>query len=170
MRISAFSLFHKKILTKMFQNLSKTKYCEISNRRCLKGTVPRDFQLHLFSLTFSLSWTLLANLPRCRWYRWCTSTCEYLRDFSNKFEMTLTIFFTHLGEADHEKNLKQKISWHCPLSEKKHPDSQDILPKAGAGDLTAQVTCWGDLTVRFLRRRPVDPEKMDNLANKTQNN
>ncbi len=24
---------------------------------------------------------------RCRWYRWCTLTCEYLREFSKKFQM-----------------------------------------------------------------------------------
>ncbi len=35
-----------------------------------------------------VSLTPAANLPppRCRWYRWCTLTCEYLREFSKKFE------------------------------------------------------------------------------------
>ncbi len=66
----------------------------------------------------------VANLPpvlliaaaichRCRWHRWYTLTCEYLREFCRKkFEMTLLLF---LGKVIHEKNLKQKISWHCPF-------------------------------------------------------
>ncbi len=29
---------------------------------------------------------------RCRWHQWCTLTCEYLREFSKKFEMILMLF------------------------------------------------------------------------------
>ncbi len=53
---------------------------------------------------------------RCRWHRWCTLTCEYLHEFSKKFEMTLVLFSGAWGKVIHEKNPKQKISWHCPLS------------------------------------------------------
>jgi hypothetical protein len=37
---------------------------------------------------------------------WCTLTCEYLRKFSKKFEITLLLFS---GKMIHEKNLKRKI-------------------------------------------------------------
>ncbi len=52
--------------------------------------------------------------PRCRWQRWCTWTSEYPREFLKKFEMTLMLFSEAWGRVIHEKNLKQKISWHCP--------------------------------------------------------
>ena len=47
--------------------------------------------------------------------RWCTLTCEYLREFSKKFEMILLLLSGAWGKVIHEKNLKQKISWHCPF-------------------------------------------------------
>ncbi len=53
---------------------------------------------------------------RCRWHWWCTLTCEYLRKFSKKFEMTLLLFSGAWGKVIHEKHLKQKISWHCPFN------------------------------------------------------
>jgi len=37
-------------------------------------------------------------------------TCEYLREFSKKFEMILTLLSGAWGKLIHEKNLKQKIS------------------------------------------------------------
>jgi hypothetical protein len=42
-------------------------------------------------------------------------TCEYLREFSEKFEMILMLLSGAWGKVIHEKNLKQKISWHCPF-------------------------------------------------------
>jgi len=53
---------------------------------------------------------------QCRWHRWCTLTCEYLREFSKKIEMILMLFSGAWGKVIHEKNLKQKISWHCPFN------------------------------------------------------
>ncbi len=50
----------------------------------------------------------------CRWYRWCTMTCEYLREFSKKFETVLMGYSGAGGKLIHEI-LKQKISWHCPF-------------------------------------------------------
>ncbi len=47
-----------------------------------------------------------------------TMTCEYLQEFSKKFEMILMLFSGAWGKMIHEKNLQQKISWHCPF--KKH--------------------------------------------------
>ncbi len=61
------------------------------------------------------------NLPpvsichRCCWHRWCTLTCEYLREFSKTFEMILMSLSGAWGKVIHEKNLKQQISWHCPF-------------------------------------------------------
>ncbi len=39
-----------------------------------------------------------------------TLTCEYLREFSKKFEMILMLLSGAWGKVIHEKNLKQKIS------------------------------------------------------------
>ncbi len=39
-----------------------------------------------------------------------TLNCEYLREFSKKFEMILMLFSEAWGKVIHEKNLKQKIS------------------------------------------------------------
>ncbi len=55
---------------------------------------------------------------RCLWHRWCTLTCEYIREFSKKFEMILMLLSGAWGKVIHEKNLKQKISWHCPFKKK----------------------------------------------------
>ncbi len=40
--------------------------------------------------------------------RWCTLTCEYLCEFSKKFEMILMLLSGAWGKVIHEKNLKQK--------------------------------------------------------------
>ncbi len=52
---------------------------------------------------------------RCCWYRWSTLTCEYLREFSKKFKTVLLGYSGAGGKLIHEKNQKQKISWHCPF-------------------------------------------------------
>jgi len=52
---------------------------------------------------------------RCRWHRWQTLSCEYLREFSKKFETVLMEYSWDGGKLIHEKNQKQKISWHCPF-------------------------------------------------------
>ncbi len=52
---------------------------------------------------------------RCCWYRWSTLSCEYLREFSKKFETALMVYSGPWGKLIHEKNQKQKISWHCPF-------------------------------------------------------
>ncbi len=52
---------------------------------------------------------------QCSWLRWCTWTSEYLWEISNKIEMTLTLFLRAWRKMIREKNLKQKISWHCPF-------------------------------------------------------
>jgi hypothetical protein len=40
-------------------------------------------------------------------------SCEYLREFSKKFETTLMVYSGAWGNLIHEKNQKSKISWHC---------------------------------------------------------
>ncbi len=57
----------------------------------------------------------LAAGSRCRWYRWCTLTCEYLLEFSKKFELVLMGYSGAGGKLIYEKNQKQKISLHCPF-------------------------------------------------------
>ncbi len=68
----------------------------------------------------------VANLPpvslipaaichRCHWHRWWTLTCEYLREFSKKFETVLMGYSGAGGKLIHKKNQKQKISWYCPF-------------------------------------------------------
>ncbi len=44
-----------------------------------------------------------------------TLSCEYLSEFSKKFETTLMVYSGAWGNLIHEKNQKSKISWHCPF-------------------------------------------------------
>ncbi len=60
-------------------------------------------------------WYRVAICRRCRWNRWCTLACEYLREFSKKFKTVLMWYSGAGGKLIHEKNRKQKISWHCPF-------------------------------------------------------
>ncbi len=53
---------------------------------------------------------------RCRWHWWQTLSCKYLREFSKKFETVLMEYSGAGGKLIHEKNQKQKISWHCPFN------------------------------------------------------
>jgi hypothetical protein len=54
----------------------------------------------------------VANLPPVLLIpvQWCTLTCEYLREFSKKFETVLMGYLGAGGKLIHEKNQKQKIS------------------------------------------------------------
>jgi hypothetical protein len=46
----------------------------------------------------------------------CTLSCEYLREFSKKFETpALNGIIRGFGELIFVENLKSKISWHCPF-------------------------------------------------------
>ncbi len=67
---------------------------------------------------------------RCRWHRWCTLTCEYLRKFSEKFGMTIMLFSGAWGKVIHEKNLKSRDT--VPLSADLPPNicSVEIKPKS----------------------------------------
>jgi hypothetical protein len=50
------------------------------------------------------------HLPPVSLTRWQTLSCEYLREFSKKFETTLMIYSGAWGKLIHEKNQKSKIS------------------------------------------------------------
>ncbi len=52
---------------------------------------------------------------RCQRYWWCTLSCEYVHEFSKKYETALMVYSGAWGKLIHEKNLKSKISWHCPF-------------------------------------------------------
>jgi len=53
---------------------------------------------------------------RCRWYRWCTLTCQYLRECSkNMIWYHPNDIFTGLGEDDSWKQPEAKSLWHFPL-------------------------------------------------------
>ncbi len=53
---------------------------------------------------------------RCQRLRWSTLSCEYLREFSGKFETALMVYSGAWGKLIHEKSQKSKISWHCPFN------------------------------------------------------
>jgi hypothetical protein len=55
-------------------------------------------------------------------------SCEYLREFSKKFVMTLVLFSGARGKMIHEKNLKQKISWHCSFKNSQVISTQIVRP------------------------------------------
>ncbi len=68
----------------------------------LNGIVPRDFRLQVFFIN-----QFPPSPGVSHWGRF---------EFSKKFEMTYLILFSGTwGKVIHEKKLKQKISWHCPL-------------------------------------------------------
>jgi hypothetical protein len=75
---------------------------------------------------------------RCHWYQWCTLTCEYLREFLKKFEMTLMLLSEAWGKMIHEKKQKHKISWHCPFDSNCIPETRR---RPGCAGLTTARTC-----------------------------
>ncbi len=52
---------------------------------------------------------------RCQWHRWCTLTCEYLREFSKKFEMVLMGYSGAGGKLIHKKTRSKKSRDTVPL-------------------------------------------------------
>jgi hypothetical protein len=60
---------------------------------------------------------IFAICHRCQRHRWCTLSCEYLREFLKKFETALLVYSGAWGKLIHEKKKqKSKISWHCPFN------------------------------------------------------
>ncbi len=82
----------------------KCKYMLTLLPKGAQTKVLKFFRLKIFSICH-----------RCRWHRWCTLSCEYLREFLKKFEMAEEVYSDAWGNLIHEKNQKSKISWHCPF-------------------------------------------------------
>ncbi len=65
-----------------------------------------------FSLKFTVRCHQSDIVPiicrRCRWYRWCTFTCAYLREYSKKCKMTLMLFSGAWGKMIHERTWRKK--------------------------------------------------------------
>ncbi len=82
-----------------------------SNNIFLKGSLTRDFFLHCFS------WISVPRAPGypIRIVSTFLKICEYIHEFSKKFETALMVYSKAWGKLMHEKNQKSKISWHCPF-------------------------------------------------------
>ncbi len=93
----------------MFQFFLKI-WGDIHSSRCTTGVIDTGGKWKISAVR-----KVLIICHRCRWYWWCTLTCEYLCEFAKKFEMIQCYFQGLGGRWFHEKNLKQKISWHCPI-------------------------------------------------------
>ncbi len=55
----------------------------------------------------------------CFWFqrhRWCTLSCEYLREFSDKFETSLLVYSGSWRKLIHEKTRSRKSRDNVPLS------------------------------------------------------
>jgi hypothetical protein len=61
-------------------------------------------------------WKIFSICHRCQRQPWCILSCECLRKFSKKIRNGPIGILRGLGETDSWKNLKSKISWHCPLT------------------------------------------------------
>ncbi len=66
--------------------------------RLLKGVKKKKFRLKIFLYATGVA-----------------VGCENLREISNKFHTVLMGYSVAGGKLIHEKNLKSKISWHCPF-------------------------------------------------------
>jgi hypothetical protein len=81
----------------------------------LRGQWHEIFDFRFFHESVSPKTLSIPSRPPDRWYRWCTLTCDYIREFVKKFEMTLMLFAGAWGKMIHGKNMKQKTSLHCPF-------------------------------------------------------
>ncbi len=83
---------------------------------------------------------------RSQRHRWSILSCEYLREFSKKFE-TVLMGYSGAGEKlIDEKNQKRKISWHSPESLTKGVGSGSISQRCGSGSGSAPK-CHGSPTL-----------------------
>ncbi len=96
-------------------NTSETggKICR--RRRWYRWQICRQCRWYQRQFCRRCRWHRWQICHRCRWYRWSTLSCEYLREFSKKFETALMVYSGAWGKLIHGKNQKQKISWHCPF-------------------------------------------------------
>ena len=87
----------------------------INNTSEIGGKICHQRRWHRWQICRRCRWYRWKICHRCRWYRWCTLACDYLREFSKKFETVLMQYSGAGGKLIHQKNQKQKISWHCPF-------------------------------------------------------
>ncbi len=65
-------------------------------RRCHRRQICPRYRWHRWQICFATGVNNTRRTGgkicrRCRWHRWCTLTCEYLHEFSKKFEMILML-------------------------------------------------------------------------------
>jgi hypothetical protein len=84
-----------------------SEYCTLLNKAKLKG------QCHEISAFRFFSWISWHRWQIC--HRWCTLPCEYLREFSKKFEMILRLFSRAWGKMIHKKTWSEKPPDTVPL-------------------------------------------------------
>ncbi len=82
----------------------------------LKWTWKQNY-LYANSTTQRCPKEIIEKFSDWRFIPFATGVCEYLREFSNKFEIALMVSGVSgaWGKLIHEKNQKQKIAWHCPF-------------------------------------------------------
>ncbi len=118
-----------RIISNFFENLQRYSQVKV-HHRCPTGVIDtwkwtwRQKFIYMFPLLpkgnqiklLKFFWLKIFSIcHRCRWHRWQTLSCEYLSEFSKKFETVLIEYSGAGGKLIHEKNQKQKISWHCPF-------------------------------------------------------
>ncbi len=73
-----------------------------------QGKMVAKFAAGVFDTGGNLPPVSLTPGRRCRWYRWCTLACEYLREFSKKFKTVLMWYSGAGGKLIHEKTGSKK--------------------------------------------------------------
>ncbi len=64
---------------------------------------------------FSENLQRYTQLPCCHWYCGAPWLANISKNFFKKCKFTTILFWGTWKKMIHEKNLKQKILWHCPL-------------------------------------------------------
>ncbi len=94
-----------------------------------KWTVPRDFRLKVFFMNPLCRWDWRQICNQYRWHRWCTLTCEYLREFSKKFEMALMLFSGAWGRWFMKKTWSKKSLDNVPLKNQNFVSNLFVFPR-----------------------------------------
>ncbi len=99
---------------------------------------------------------------RCRWYRWCTLTCEYIREFSKKFETTLMLFSGAWKKMIHKKTWNKKSRDTVPLKQAAYNKTCWMMHWKRRGARPPWPLCWlahayTEYTQSSLNFRPWGP-------------
>ncbi len=118
----------------------------------LKGTVPRDFRVQVFSrISFPQPLSIPLGL-----FRNCSKICRDIREFSKKIEMTRMLLSGSWGKMIHETNLKQKILWYCPYK-RCYRYSERIKDKA-CNSSPSNILCFFSNMNNSLDRFTIQPQ------------